>query len=178
MQGPARVNSIDALREAKAALRKFAEEVDTALAEVESDAQRTLHWLAQEQTTHWQRQLKVRADRVAEARSILTRKQLSSSQDKPSCVEERKALERAKRALEEAETKAKATKRWLTLLEREVQIYRAQAATMQDAVAREIPAAERRLDAMAEILDQYATSRPSIGRAPQTAEPGEREQQP
>lgn len=161
MNTSARVHSLESLDQARIAVQRFAEDVQTALAEVESDALRTVSWLQQDRLLYWEREVRRREERVQQARSELTRKELTSSQTKPSCVEERKALERAKAALEQAERRLVATRRWAPLVEREFHLYRKQVGAIQDFAARELPRAAERIEAMRASLVSYA----AVGRS-------------
>lgn len=167
MSTSAHVHTLESLDLARVAVQRFAEDVQTALAEVDSDALRTVSCLQQDRLLHWQREVRRREERVQQARSELTRKELTSSQTKPSCVEERKALERAKAALERAEQRLLATRRWAPLVEREFHVYRKQVAAIQDFVAREMPRAAERLEAMRVSLLGYA----AVGRGPASRSP-------
>ena len=58
MRSPARVHSIDALKEFKRALDDFRNLANTALAEAQSDIRRTLGWIEHDQISYWQGQKK------------------------------------------------------------------------------------------------------------------------
>ena len=60
MSEGARVESIDALRNFKRALQKFAEAASVALGDAESEIQRTQIWLETEQRSHWNNQARIR----------------------------------------------------------------------------------------------------------------------
>ena len=99
MAAEADVRSIEALRDAKAALVEFREVARLALSEATSDVQRTLAWLQSDRRTYWQAQVRRRTELVAQAKSDLYRAQLAAMDDRAPCTEQRKAVERAERAL-------------------------------------------------------------------------------
>jgi len=156
MTQPAKVSSIDALRDFRRAVERFGVEIAGALSEVDSTAQRTLSWLSHDQLPHWQRQIRARSEKLAQARSNLLRKQLSSMQDDPTCIDERRAVERAKQAIEDANEKVRLVKKWLIMVDKEYTLYRGATSGLADTHQRDIPAAAIRLAAMVNRLEEYA----------------------
>lgn len=153
----ARVTSIDALRQFKAALGEFAEQAGLALSEAQSDVQRTIAWLSNDRLAHWQRELKKRQEKLALAKSELFRKQVESNDTRTSAVIERKNVDKAARLVEEAEEKLKHVKKWRLLLERELMLFRAQCAQVAGAVAGDIPITIGRMDKMIRSLEAYVS---------------------
>jgi hypothetical protein len=164
MTQPARVSSIDALREFRRALERFATELGGALSEVDATAQRMMSWLSHDQLPYWQHQIRARSEKLAQARSNLLRKQLSSMQDDPTCIDERRAVERAKQAIEDANAKVRLVKKWLMMVDKEYTLYRGATSGLSDTHQRDIPAASIRLAAMVKRLEEYA----AIGSQPPT----------
>ena len=68
----ARVSSIDVIRRFRATLCTFIEEASMALGEAQAEVQRTLWWLQHDQVRHWQRQIRRRSEKVAQAKSWRT----------------------------------------------------------------------------------------------------------
>lgn len=157
----ARVTSIEVLREARAALQVFETNTRAALSEVDADVQRTTDWLRMHQLPHWQKQIRVRSEALAQARSDLLRKQLSSMQDGPSCIDEQRAVARAKQRLESAQQRLQVVRKWITVWEREATLYKGQTQALSDTLARDIPAAMLRLDRMGQALAGYVAIAPA-----------------
>ncbi|MCW5766314.1 MAG: hypothetical protein KIT68_10100 [Phycisphaeraceae bacterium] len=157
----ARVTSIEVLREARAALQVFETNTRAALSEVDADVQRTTDWLRMQQLPHWQKQIRERSEALAQARSDLLRKQLSSMQDSPSCVDEQRAVARAKQRLESAQQRLQVVRKWITVWEREATLYKGQTQALSDTLARDIPAAVQRLDRMGRALAGYVAIAPA-----------------
>lgn len=151
----ARVTSLDALREFKAALGEFAEQAGLALSEATSDVQRTIWWLQNTQVAHWQREIKKRGEKVAQAKADLNRVQIQSNDARPSAVIERKALAAAQRRFDEAEEKLRRVRKWHMVLERELMLFRAGCAQIAGAVAGDLPMAIGRMDKMISSLEAY-----------------------
>src|SRR6185295_3410310 len=101
----ARVESIDALKSFKAALIKFAEGANVALADAESDIARTVNWLENEQASYWQSEHRKRTELVGRCQEAVRMKRIfkDSSGRQQSAVEEEKALRIAQLKLEEAQ---------------------------------------------------------------------------
>ena len=160
----ARVTSINALRDFKAALIEFIEEANVALSEAQSDVQRSIWWVQQDRMAHWQREIKKRAEKVAQAKSELFKAQLASNDVRTSAVLERKALAQAQRRLEEAEEKLRRVKKWAHALDREFMLFKAQCQQVSGAVAGDLPNAVARLERMIDSLQKYVTlAAPSSG---------------
>jgi hypothetical protein len=151
----ARVTSIEALRNFKGALADFAEQVGLALSEAQSDVQRTVAWLSNDRLMHWQREFKKRQEKLALAKSELFRKQMESNDTRTSAVVERKNVAKAERLVEEAEEKLKNVKKWRTVLERELMLFRAQCAQVAAVSQSDVPITIGRLEKMITSLEAY-----------------------
>jgi hypothetical protein len=147
----ARVTSIDALREFRAALVEFCETGRSALGEAVSDVQRTSWWIEHDMREHWRRELKARQNKLAEAKTDLARAQLQQKSD----VIERKAVVAATRRVEEAEEKLRAIKRWVVAMEREKMLFRGQCAQMSASLDGELPKTIAWMERMIDSLQQY-----------------------
>lgn len=168
MAGAARITNISALTDAKIALSRFAHECEGALGEMDTAAMRLLMELRQERPAYWSSQVRIRSELLARARSDLLRKQVSSVQDNPSVVDERKALERAKARLEEAQEKVKACKRWSAMLDREYTLFKGACAGLMDVLQRDMPRGQARLEHLIRAIESYQRvdpTDPSLGRA-------------
>ena len=160
MDRAADVRSIDALKDAKAALVEFREIIGVALAEAYSDVQRTLWWLQHDQKTYWQAEKRRRTEKVAQAKSELYRAQLAAMDHHAACAEQRKMLKRAEQRLDEAERKIKLVQKWSRVIDREMMIFRAACQPVARAVEAEIPLGEARLVRMVEQLEAYIRLNP------------------
>lgn len=161
MSGAARITNISALADAKAALARFAHECESALGELDTAALRVMQDLRQDRPAYWAGQVRIRSELLARARSDLLRKQVSSVQDNPSVVDERKALERAKQRLEEAQEKVKACKRWLGLLDREYTLFKGACSGLMDVLQRDMPRGQARLDQLVRAIESYQAVNPN-----------------
>jgi hypothetical protein len=155
MAEQARVISIDAIREFKAALGEFAEQAGNALSEAQSDVQRTIWWISNDRLAHWQREIRKRTDKLNQAKAELFKKQLESQDTRTSAVVERKHVAKAQAALNEAEEKLRRVKKWSFALERELMLFRAGCGQISTAVQGDVPQALGRMDKMINSLEAY-----------------------
>jgi hypothetical protein len=163
MRQQAKVNSVVALKELRAALAKFAETASAALDEVHSDIQRTQTWLIEDRRRHWKNQVRLRQERYVQAKLALKRKgifDLALAGARTSAIDEKKALAIAERQLREAERREARTRSWILQLEKELSDYRAATQGLSGAIDTNIPNARARLEKMVESLEAYVALAP------------------
>jgi hypothetical protein len=183
MRRTADVRSIDALKDAKAALIEFREIAVVALSEAQAEVQRTVWWLQNDQTTHWKHEVRRRTELVNQARSDLYRAKLAAMDETAQCIEQKKALERAEHRLREAERKVQLVKQWSQKVDREAMLFRAQIQGISRAAESDLPRAEAKLEIMLDRLEAYVRLPPPQsgdaaarrGGASEDAGPGEDE---
>jgi len=160
MRDFARVDSIDALKDFRVSLCKFADAIKVGLDEAESEIDRTAIWLKQDQYIHWKRQVRKYQELLTRARIELNRKQQQKTPlgGRYSCVDEKKALAAAKRRFEEAEQKFANVRRWTRQLEQETFAYKGVAQGLIQVVDADVPNALAQLDNMIAALESYASS--------------------
>src|SRR5437868_7435995 len=101
MRPPARVMSIDLLRDWQAALATFRAEAMDALTTAGLDVRRSFDWL-EDQRRAWKKAVRDRYDEVVQAKAALARKQwVLPGERQPDTTEEIKALRLAQRRLAE-----------------------------------------------------------------------------
>src|SRR5687768_6653398 len=112
MLPPARVTSLDLLRDFRAALAGFRAQAQDALTANDLDVRRATDWLA-ERRQFWQRQVRELRDEVTQAKTELSRRQLVLPGERvPDCSQQLKALRLAQQRLEHAEGQVERTRRW------------------------------------------------------------------
>ncbi|HLL89247.1 MAG TPA: hypothetical protein VK324_08080 [Tepidisphaeraceae bacterium] len=159
--GGAKVDSIDAIRQFRVALIKFAESANAALSDAEADATRTLIWLEHDQVGYWKDQLKKRHAVVERCKEALRMKRLfkDSAGRQQSAVDEEKALKLAVARFEEAGQKAAATKKAVGLLTRQLMMYKGSVQRMNTAAVADVPAAAASLAGIVAQLSEYVNLR-------------------
>ena len=155
MEGAARITSIDALKEFRVALITYKAEATAALIETESDLQRTILWLRHDQAAYWQRQFRARQELLTRAKTDLYRKQVAQDRDVRISVDQKKAVEKAKRDLAFAEEKVQTVRRWVQILDKELILYRGECQGLSGILEGGIPEILKRLDGMIDALEAY-----------------------
>ena len=166
MSTQAEVKSIDTLAFVKAALAAFGHESGQSLAEVEMQAQRAVDWICIDQAAYWKTEVRRAADGVNQAMKDLqhcrTFKKVGNNE--PSCIEEKKALEKAKKRLARAEQKAEAVRRWTPVVRQQFQETGVRMTRFREVIDIDCPKAVARLERMLRSLDHYAhTASPGVG---------------
>lgn len=159
MSGFARVGSVDMLKEFRVSLFTFAQKASMALNDADSDIQRTIIWLKQDQHSYWKNQLRRREEQYTKAKLTLRQKKYIEKSPigvRCSYIDEEKALAAAQRHLEEAQEKLKKIQRWLPQLEKEIYAYKGQIQGLNNSLEVDIPTAAVHLDNMIDALEAYA----------------------
>jgi hypothetical protein len=164
--GPsARVGAIDDIEAFRGALSEFLEEVQAALGGVNFEVRRAQDWLKQDRWSYWQCELKQARAAVAEARTQLSRKRITTAHGTPKDTVEKEMLRDAERRQDEAERKLALIKKWAPILDQAVLVYQGHSRPLGDTLAIELPNALARLKRMIEALEAY------VAVAPPSSEP-------
>jgi hypothetical protein len=110
MPEQARVTSLEALQAFRSNLIVYLSQARPLLEEVSAGVLRTHLWLENEQRTHWENQMRRRLKELQQAQQALFSAKLGSLSHEMSA--EQLSVHRAKRSLEESETKLKIVKKW------------------------------------------------------------------
>jgi hypothetical protein len=151
----ASIQSVEALKDAKAALAEFTDAVTQTLASVDADINRVSQWLTQDRPAYWKAVIRRREDEVAKAHAAIMRKRIIAAPEPASVVEEHKAWDKAKRRLAAAQKKLDNVRRWQPIWEREALLYKTSCRGLAEAVHRDMPGAAARLESMMKSLDEY-----------------------
>ncbi|HEX4145339.1 MAG TPA: hypothetical protein VHY91_17670 [Pirellulales bacterium] len=157
MSGGAHVDSFEVVRDFRAAVATFADEARDALAIYDLELRRTLDWLLTYQPQAWQQEVRnaEEAVRVAKIELGRCRSQKLPGGGEPSCMEEKKILERAKRRQQFAEEKLIVTRKWGQTFNRDATQYTSQASQLGDLFDSELPRALSLLDRVLLTLEAY-----------------------
>lgn len=162
----ANLTSTEAIRTLKAALVQFADSARKALVQFELESRRPLDWIEHDRTLYWPRQMHLASDALNEARMALARCELTiNEEDRRSCYDERKALEKAKRRLRLTEEKIDAVRRWRAVVRKEVEEFQTQIAKLNWYLDSDFLQGIAALERMGQALDEY-TTRPGPSAAP------------
>lgn len=168
MSSQAEVHSVEALRDFRAALALYGEDVLAALGAADAEIRRTVQWLQQDRPFYWQEQIKRRRDRVAAARADLFRLKLQKTPEHhPSLAEPKERLRQAEAALQDAEKRLLAVRKWQPALQQAALEYHASVQRLKDLAAADVPRAMGLLARIVEALEAYLLVQPPEG-APST----------
>lgn len=153
----AKVSSIEAVREFRAALVQFAEEATSALDAMSAQIHRALEWIEHEQPPYWQQQIKLAFDEVSETRTRLEACLLRTvAGNRPSCIEEKQDHRRARARLEYCQQMVPKVKQWSVKFRHEADEYRGRMGTLVQAVDIELPRMIALIERTATALEKYA----------------------
>jgi hypothetical protein len=163
MSPRANVRSLDAIREFRPSVRRFEDDVMSALSSLRTELNRTIQWLDHDCPAYWQQQIRNGYDNVNEARTTLTRKSMMTvAGHKSDCIDEKKALARAKQNLEFSQQKLQLCKQWSIKAHRAADEYTARIGRAEQSLSQGIPKMLALLDRMVLALESYASvERPS-----------------
>lgn len=173
MSSQAEVRSIEALRDFRADLAVYGEDVSAALGAVDAEIRRTVQWLQQDRPFYWQEQIKRRRERVASAKADLFRLKLQKTPEHhPSLAEPKERLRQAEAALLDAERRLIAVRKWQPALQQAVLEYRGSVQRLKDLSAADVPRAIALLSRVVEALEAYlAEPTPGLAGVPADAGP-------
>jgi hypothetical protein len=167
MSESANVTSIEAIKDFRASLCRFGEDVRNALGEVEMEIRRALDWILHQQPAFWQMQIKRRKEDLSQAQAELFRRRLQAGPGREvHDTEQKEAVRAAQRRLLEAEQKLETVKKWGPAFQHAVSEYQARARPTGDMLGSELQKALALLDRMTGALDAYVNmAPPSISNA-------------
>ena len=156
MSKQARVTSIDAIREFKAALEVYQETVADCLDSLAIEVRRGLDWFQSDRMSYWPAQVRESSDCLTEAQNALERKQLTfGTNERPSATEEKQAVENAKRRRQYCEQRLANSKRWLRVISHDAEEFKGLIAKVNNLTTSDLPQAIATLERLASALDKY-----------------------
>ncbi|MBS0191313.1 MAG: hypothetical protein U0573_09620 [Phycisphaerales bacterium] len=155
MAESARISSVQPLRDMKAALTEFSQQVGGAFSMVDAEIGRMTQWLQQERPAYYKHAVRRAEDAVVRAKSDISRKQYMRAPEPVSVVEEKKALEKLKRRLQELQARQDAVRKWGPRFEREASMYKSSSRALADFAQSTVPRAVERLEKMAIAIEEY-----------------------
>ncbi len=160
----AKVTSTDAIRLFRVAMIKFAESVSAALGNADSDVNRAQSWLDMEAKPYWASEIRKRQVALAQAQEKLRMKTLYKNFDgtTPSAVDEKKAVDVAKRRLEIAEQKAANVRKYATIMTRETVLYKGSVTRFATTIQSGVPVAIAHLARVMMAIERYLAANPEV----------------
>jgi hypothetical protein len=171
MTDQADVKSIDTLAFVRTAFSSFAHEANQALGEIEIQGQRAVEYICMDRAAYWKSEIRRANDLVNKAIKDLEhcRTFKKVGDNTPSCIEEKKALEKARRRLAFAEEKAELVRKWTPVVQQQFRETGVRVVRFRDVIDVDCPRAMAQLERMLRALDQYQnTSSPTAGQDAET----------
>jgi chromosome segregation ATPase len=150
----AHVTSLDALESFRSSLIIYLTKARPTLDEVSGDLLRMRVWLQDDQRTYWEQQVRRRAKVLEQAEQALFGARLSNLRDTTDA--ERVAVQRARRALQEAEAKLKRVKQWSREFDSRIEPMGRQLEHLRNILATDMPNAVAYLAQAIRTLSDYA----------------------
>jgi hypothetical protein len=165
MNQQADVKSIDTLAFVKTAFAAFAHESGQALAEIEIQGQRAVEYICVDRAAYWKAEIRRMSDVVNKAIKDLEhcRTFKKVGDNTPSCIEEKKALDKARQRLARAEQKAEAVRRWTPVVQQQFRETCVRLVRFRDVIDVDCPRAMAQLDKMLRALDAYRQVASPVG---------------
>jgi len=160
----AKVLSLAAVADFKAALADFRSEAKSALESAGLEARRMSDWLSHDQVTHWKAEIRRREERVNHALADLNRARICAVfGETPSCLDQKLALKNARASLEEAHDKLRRVGKWQRILEREIDDYQGPAQQLAVVLDGHLVQAGERLARLIDAVADYLATVPPRG---------------
>jgi hypothetical protein len=155
--GQARLTRIDAVQEMAAAVDAFRNEATAALEGLDMEIRRAVEWIHHDRHDHWHHEVRRGWERITEARVQLQQAMTSRriGNHDPACIDEKKALARAKQRLEIAQAKVEAVRHCARAIDRAVDEYRGARMPLSGWLEAEAPKALAALRRMMDNLEDY-----------------------
>ncbi|NCA11698.1 hypothetical protein EBR56_07800 [bacterium] len=181
MSTQADVKSLDTLAFVKAALAAYAHETGGAVDEIELEGRKAVDYITVDRAAFWKAEVRRCGDLVNDAIKALEHcrafKKVGDNQ--PSCVEEKKALEKARARLANAERKAEAVRRWTPVVLQQFRDTCVRLVHFREVIDVDCPVAIARVEKMLRSLEAYgqvSSPRPessAAGTAPEAGQPAD-----
>ena len=159
MAEKAQITSVEAIESFRAKLIEFLGQARPALEETANEMVRTRLWLQDDQRMFWENQLRLRGRKLEEAKQELFNARLSQFNESTALYH--MAVQRAQRAVQEAETKLGVLKKWGHELENRAAPLLKQLEQLQGFLATDMARAIAYLDRTLSTLDAYHRAAPA-----------------
>ncbi|MCH2135660.1 MAG: hypothetical protein MK101_03645 [Phycisphaerales bacterium] len=161
MARQADIREVKAVGELRGRVVESAETLARLVDDCNSTMRRFVDWVTRDRASHWKSELRKRDQKLQTARSDLERAKIARPDADPrSFTDQIRALRRTKAALEEAQAKSRACKRWGVELERQALLLRAGLRPVSAMADAELPAAVRWLGQLEQHLQGYVAEAP------------------
>ena len=153
----ANVQSLAAMREFRVKMVEFIDAANDVLASLQQQIYSFLDWVEHDRPNFWKQYMLRSFDYIAEARVVLEQCLMRQVGDhRPTCYEEKLALQAAKRRLEMAQEKVEAVKRWANVVRHEIDEHEGRRGGLQRFVETDFARSLATLGRMIAAIEMYA----------------------
>ena len=158
MSQQANVTQIDAIKHFRAVLVQYQAALRDACELLMHEGTRGIDWVETDRSSFWPSEVRRTDEALLAAKNALEQCVIRAvGDDRPSCIDEKKAVDRLKNRLEKSRGKVKETQSWKGKIHREGDDFHTRMVQVNDHADSELPKAIAALDRMIEALEQYAT---------------------
>lgn len=166
----AQISSVEAIESFRSKLIEYISQMRPTLGEISSEVMRTRAWLQGEQRLYWEHELKLRGRRLEMARQELSNATMAQLNE--SAALHRMAVQRAQKAVAEAEAKLKLLKKWSREIEDRAAPLVKQVEQLYGFLAVDLVKGAAYLDNVLKALEAYRNVTPTHRDAPSSSSPG------
>jgi hypothetical protein len=154
----AHVTEVAAVADFRAALAEFSGEVRRALTDIQLEVRRAMDWISIDRPAHWKMEARRSGEALAHAKDELahSRTYKKIGDYIPACIDEKKAVEKAKHRLEHAEEKLELVRHWIVASRHAVDEFQGPVQQLLGMLDGDLPRAILLLERMSMALEQYA----------------------
>lgn len=161
MSTPAQVRSTDAIEALRASLLKFQQRVQIAVDVLDGELHRASNWVEHDRPAYWKGQTHDAEDAVHSAKLELERcLMMTVAGERPTCREQKAALEAAKVRRAYCQEKCEAVRRWQRNMRHEQFEYDGRIGQLRRAMELDVPKAAALLQTILRRLEEYQIERP------------------
>lgn len=164
MAEQASVSSIEALESFRGSLIRYIEKAKRALDDVNGEVRRTRTWLDTDRRIYWERQVKLREKKLAQADQELYSAGLSPLKETNSF--QKMAVMKARRQLAEARGRLAVVKKWRQAFDTTVETRSRRLESLDFRIARQLPKAVVFLGEAIKALEAYADTKSGGSKRP------------
>jgi hypothetical protein len=169
----AKVTSLEAIEDFRARLIVYRDKAARVLDEVSDEVTRARLWLETDRPVFWQQQIRHRTRELEQAQQELFSARLSGLRE--ASYAQQAKVQKARRAIQDAEEKVKLVKQWQRQFDQRVESPARQVEKLRHLLTHELGLAVAWLNEMTKTLSAYAelspTGTPTARTPPATAEP-------
>ena len=153
----ANIHSLAAMREFKVRLLEFADVAVDVTASMQQQVLSFLDWLEHDRPNFWKNYMLRSFDVIAQARADFEKCKMRTVGDhRPTCYEEKLALEAAKKRLQMAQEKVEAVARWTSLVRHEIDEHDGRRGALQRYIESDFAKTVATLERMILAIEAYA----------------------